>query len=84
MASRHAIRSREAARPDDSLQERRRPPEARAWMIFAATIATLLAAAVVVSALLGGGWGTWAVMLLGMVVIGSLIALAVVPSIRKR
>lgn len=84
MASRHAIRSRPVSRPDDSLQVRRRSPEARAWMMFAVTMAALLAAAVIVSALLGGGWGFWAVMLLGMVVIGSLISLAVVPSIRKR
>lgn len=84
MAGHHAIRSRPASRPDDSLQVHRRPPGSRAWMMFVGTMAALLAAAVIVSALLGGGWGFWAIMLLGMVVIGSLIALAVVPSIRQR
>lgn len=84
MTSHRISRANQVRRPDDNLQERRTSPASRLWLTYLVIMVALLVAAGIVSVALRGGWGVWAIMLLGVAVIGSLMSLAVVPSIRRR
>ena len=71
-------------RPDESMQDHRHPVDLMAWSIYVLVMAALLASVVIVSAGLDMGWGVWTLTFFGAVVIGVLISLAVLPSLRRR
>lgn len=77
-------RRRRPTRPDESMQDHRQPGDTLAWTIYVVALVALVASAFFMSQKLDLGWGEWAVSLFGAVIIGTLISLAVLPSLRRR
>lgn len=81
---RRRSRRRPVVRPDESMQDHRHPVDLTAWSTYVLVMAALTGSAVTISAGLDMGWGVWALTLFGAAVIGVLISLAVLPSLRHR
>lgn len=81
---RRRTRRRPVVRPDESMQDHRRPVDLMAWSTYVLAMAALTGSAVAISSGLDMGWGVWALTLFGAAVIGILISLAVIPSLRHR